>query len=245
MDKDDNPASLSSEDLVERAVADHLFFKKAAFELAHRPPSTTAAQRLMAAFGCAAAPPWLTAHLLGCIRDETGYETAREILLQAPGQLAESYAGVALARIRGTRAFDDLCQILRSAPQQRSREGAASGLARLPSTNAATVILEVALLNRIRYTVSAFTLAELRLDPAMVNDLLTTGDRRAIRLGSEIVWQFVLDSRARPSTDVSNWLDEAQAVVTASLRRVLASPAVTMSPRKRRELDAWLLGKKG
>src|SRR5262245_8536078 len=98
------PADTAGE-LIAKAVANHAFFKDVASELERLPPSRAAADAMANAFLAGTAPAWLTAHLLGCVRDKSSYALVREILLSAPGLLAESYAGPALARIGGASAF--------------------------------------------------------------------------------------------------------------------------------------------
>lgn len=158
----------------------------------------------------------LTAQLLRCIRDERGYATAREILLHAPIGSAGADAGMALARIRGEAAFDDLCDALTIAPDQAGREGAAWGLSCL-GARAAGPIRAASVDGRIRWQTGGSILAGLRIDPAVVAELLGSANEREVKLG------------------------RAQSIVAEPLRRVLASQAVTMAPRKRRALEAWLL----
>src|SRR5829696_8007388 len=108
--------------LIEMAVADHPRFKVVAAELQRRRPAREqAALRLIELHRGGAAPPWLTAHLLGCVGHPAGYATVLAILRAAPGSLAESYAGVAAVRIAGTAACDELVQIMTDAENLHSR----------------------------------------------------------------------------------------------------------------------------
>jgi len=77
-------------DLVRTAIREKVAFKLVVAELKKRPPSKTAAETVNEAYRRGDAPPWLAALLLGECRDKVGYTTAREILLSAPRQLAES-----------------------------------------------------------------------------------------------------------------------------------------------------------
>lgn len=122
-------AELDGPTLVRRAVEEHGNFKESVFELERRPPDEAATDVVLEAYRTGAAPPWLAAVLLGRTRGDRGYEVARAILHDAPGLLAESYAGPAMARIRGEGAAEDLLDAMENATQGRSRAGAAYGLA--------------------------------------------------------------------------------------------------------------------
>lgn len=231
----------TAEDLVDLAVAQHLHFKRVARELETRPPSPEGTRRLLDAYRRGAAPAWLTAHLLGCLRDDAGYEPLREILLLAPGLLAESYAGPAMARIRRDAAFLDLRQLMFDAPKVAGREGAAYGLAHLGSQQAGDAILDAALAVRIRITTAASLLVRLRIEAAPVAALMdSTEGVRHLRLASEIVRNYVLlsphDASAR------RWLEEARTSLCGPLQRVLDLPGFPMSPAKRRDLAGWIAG---
>ena len=228
----------SAEELVAIVVAEVMFFKNVGAELQRRPPDESAARALVAAFRSGQAPPWMTAYLLGCIGDEAGYDTVREILLSAPGQLAESYAGEALARIRGERAFDDLRMLLQDAPKRVSRAGAASGLAQLASPDAATAILEAALSARIGYMTAGNVLTDLPVDAHRVVLLLSSDDLRSLTLATEIVWMAVT-GELRGWKPVP-WLREARADLASALSKALANPELKMAPRKREELMAFV-----
>ena len=75
----------------------------------------------------------------------------RAILLAAPRLLAESYAGPALAKIRGLEAHDELVRFTMQSPARRSREGAAYGLAHLGTGEAAAAIIDAAVSGAIGY----------------------------------------------------------------------------------------------
>jgi hypothetical protein len=132
---------LSSVELVQRTITGEENFKAVAIEFESRPPDLAAAQRLVEAYREGRAAPWLTALLLGRLRASEGYPVTREILLAAPGQLAESYAGPAMARIRGEAAREDLLGIVMNEAPKRSREGAAYGMALLRGPGVADEIL--------------------------------------------------------------------------------------------------------
>lgn len=145
-----NVDTYSSVELVRSALNDPATFKQVDAMLAQRMPDHAAAELLIAAFEAGTAPAWLVAHLLGRIGADCGYATARAIVLAAPGQLAESYAAVAMVRIRGAQAFGDLAELLNTAPHRASREAAASGLAEFGSVEATELILAASLDQMIR-----------------------------------------------------------------------------------------------
>lgn len=161
----------------------------------------------------------------------------RGILLSAPGLLAESYAGPALARIRGDGALADLRILLHTAPKRTSREGAAAGLARLASPEAAGVIFDAALSGRIGYQTAGSLLARLPLDGHQVSTLLSRDDQDSLRLATEIVWLAAIHTSRRGST--VSWLEEVRSDLVPALRHALARPELSMAPRKRRELLEW------
>ena len=231
-----NPSKFSSEHLVEGALENLLLVKPAAAELERRPPSQEAATLVLRAFAEERAEPWLTALLLGCIGHESGYVTVREILLSE--SVWAGYAGVALARIRGERAIDDLCYALFVAPTRDGREGAARGLAGL-GPGVGTPVLAATLDGLIRWQRGAGILARLLVDATVVAELLASGNKRETKLGTEIVWDVLTTSEG----DARRWLDRAESVLMEPLRRTLASPEVNMAPRKRKALEAWVSGR--
>ncbi|MGK3991101.1 hypothetical protein WME99_49090 [Sorangium sp. So ce136] len=226
----------TSSKLVATALADHRRFKHVAAELERRVPDADAASTLVQAYRVGEAPPWLAAYLLGCIGHEVGYATAREVLLTAPGLLAESYAGPALAKILGERALPDLCALLRDAPKQVSREGAACGLGRLGSPRAEEALLEAVTTGRIRWHIAAGVLARIPIAPRRLGELLRSGETVQLRLASEIVWVALHDANSGRST----WVHDIAAELGPMIRDVLVNPALSMAPRKRAQLEAWV-----
>lgn len=229
--------SVPSSELVDKALSDHSLFKAVGAELERRDSDEGAVQRLISAFRDGQAPAWLTAHLLGCMGHDIGYDTVFEILRSAPGLLAESYAGPALVKIRGARAFDDLRRLLNGAPKRRSREGAAWGLARLPSRDSADSLFDAAQLGLIGYQTAASVLASLPVDASRVRELLSREDPSAARLATEILW-VALTSPTR-GRSVPDWLVSPSAEFVAALRDLLSAPNISMAPRKRREVAQW------
>ena len=134
--------ALPSTEIVAHVLRSHPAFKFASEIFLERPPDGPAAAALIEAFEAGTAPAWLTAHLLGCLRAPAGYEVVHRMLVSAPGLLAESYAGPALARIAGPGARADLLDLMRRGQYRRVREGALYGLALLGDASVVPVVLE-------------------------------------------------------------------------------------------------------
>ena len=223
-------------ELVESAISNHGCFKKAAQHLDALPSDPAAVEVLLGAFRIGDAPPWLTAHLLGCIGHKSGYAAAREILFAAPGMLAESYAGVALAKIGGRSALDDLTGIIREAPKRVSREGAAYGLGHLASRQAVVVLLAACREELIGWDTAGGILATLPITAAEAIALLRSDDPRDVRLGTEVISMRDGARMEEPPSWSGHDLEQLSRVVQDSLRR----SDVRMAPRKRRRLSDWV-----
>jgi hypothetical protein len=180
--------TLSSREIVERVAAHHPLFKEAARVFLEREPDDAAGMALVQAYRGGAAPAWMTAHLLGCLRAECGYDTVREILLAAPGLLAESYAGVAMARIRGFRARGELVALMGSAAHLQSREGAAYGVEQLRDPALVPAVYEAFRSGRLRKNTAAATIRNLDVSTATVTAWLASTDERDRSLGLEIAF---------------------------------------------------------
>ena len=230
--------ALPSVELVRVAVASHLDFKLVSAALGRRPADPKAAKLLIAAFRRGEAPPWLTAHLLGQLRTAVGYDTVRGILLAAPGSLAESYAGPALARIRGQEAAPDLVHILNTAPKLHSREGAAGGLEVLGTPAAAAAIFDAAASGRIRVSTGGAILGKMPFDQARVAQALLSGEERLVSLGTETAWSLATVASGRSADQrLPVWPDPS---LLDAVRTALADPRINMAPLKRSALAAWV-----
>lgn len=218
-------------ELVRYALNDPAKFKLVDAALAQCAPDPAAAELLIAAFAAGTAPAWLVAYLLGRIGADCGYSTARAIVLAAPGQLAESYAAVAMVRIRGAQTFGDLAELLNTAPQRASREAAASGLAEFGSAEAVEFILAAGQTQTIRLNIAGSLLGRLPCDQAKIAELLTSEQAHNIRLALAIVKVMALNLNvdSRPEQDL-----------IAALEQTLANPAIVMAPQTRRNLTRWI-----
>lgn len=200
-------------------------------ELDTRPPDEAGATRVIQAYEAGAAAPWLTAYLLGCVGHERGYGTARAILLAAPGSLAESYAGTALAKIRGVEAYEDLVELMNHAPQRDGRDGAAYGLVHLGTSRAAAAVLDAALSRTIHLRLAAMV-AHLPIDPTRVATLLC-GDERGVRIGIELLcsWLSDEDRVERFAADRAAWV--------GLVERALGDPELFVPRHQRELLTRW------
>jgi len=210
--------------LVELAIADHLRWKQVAAELGLRPPDPLAATALIADYRAGRSPAWLTAHLLGVLRAPIGYAVAREILLAAPGLLAESYAGPAMAKIAGAAAFDDLLGIMRDGPRLKIREGAAYGLHILQRAGTASIMLQAVVDKRIRRHTAAFIIARQADVLETVIEWLGSEDELIEALAID-VGSSLLAENAAPSAELA-W----------AMRRTLDAGRSKMAPSARTRL---------
>ena len=238
-------ARMDAPDLVRAAIRDHVSFKFAVAELKKRPPSKAAAEAVIEGYRRGDAPPWLVAVLLGDCRDKIGYATAREILLSAPRQLAESYAGVALAQIGGPEALEDLKTLMFSAPDQHSREGAAYGLEALGLPDAAPAILEAVQTGKVKCETGGRIISHKFVNEQTVIGLLQSGEKRQVRVATEIIDTCVLNiSSGIASEPAELFAFRPSRTLLALVGRVLSNPAVTMAPKKRKRLCEWWRNKR-
>lgn len=168
------------------------------------------------------------------------YATAREILLSAPRQLAESYAGVALTKIGGPEALEDLKGLMISARDLHSREGAAYGLEALGLPEAAPAILEAVQTGKVKCETGGRILGRKFVNEETVIGLLQSGDKRQVRLATEIIDACVLAiSSGYPSEPAKSFASSRSGTLLGALGLVLSNPDFTMAPRKRTRLCEW------
>jgi len=168
-------------ELVEAALADRAMdWKRALLALEPMEPDAAAAAAVVAAYEGGRCPPWAAAALLGAIGHSDGYATALAILRAAPGQLAESYAGPALAKMRGDAALPDLAAVLEDpACALRAREGAAFGLARIADARADELLLAAVDQERVRTSVAGSVACDRGTsDDALIRLLRAASPRR-------------------------------------------------------------------
>jgi len=222
---------------VKKAIANHAYFKIASRDLEKLAPDAAATQALIEAFRGRSAPAWLVAHLLGCNGHDDGYALVREILLSAPGLLAESYAGVALTKIRGNRAFDDLASLLTEAPHKASREGAAYGLRELGGPVAIRIIAAAGRDGHIKPSVAASILAKLPTPSRRVIELVDSDTERGLLIAAWLIHFRETSSSVRA---VPHWNRQETAELGDALRTALARHGGALSELRRRHLNQWL-----
>jgi len=213
---------LASDALVDLAVRENHRVVEVAEELERRAPDREAFEAIRRAYESRAMAPWMAALLLGRARVEAGYAQVRAILLEAPGLLAESYAGVALARIGGEPAFDDLAKLMMEAPRKASREGAADGLGSLRRAGTAALVLRAAREGRIRPETAASAVGDTPDARLAMKEWLGGDDTLAVRIATYAV---------------AGWLARENAVVSLELVRAfeatVRSGRVKQSPSTR------------
>lgn len=230
----------SSTGLVDLVLETHLRFKYVGAELEQRPPCGVAARQLIDAYQAGDAPPWFTAYLLGCVSHEDGYDTVRGILLDAPRMLAESYAGVALAKIRGPNAFRDLLHLTMESPTRRSREGAAYGLAHLGTEETATAILDAAVSASIGYQMGGVLVGQ-SVGAERIAELLD-GEERSRRVAIEYLTGLIRRAAGEGigSQKAAQRLVAGRGSWSAGVRGLLADEGFPMAPRQRTALTEWI-----
>jgi len=222
--------------IVSQVAANHAYFKLAAVDLEKLKPDPGATHALIEALRDGTAPAWMVAHLLGCSGHDDGYAVAREILVSAPGCLAESYAGVALAKIRGSGALDDLVSLLTEAPSKVSREGAAYGLQHLGGAVAARAVAEAGRDGHIKPNVAASVLAAVPSSGQHVLDLLDSGLERGLLIAT-----WIIEFRETASNlNVTRWTQQATRDVVRAFRGSLERHGEHLSGARRRRLDQWI-----
>ena len=224
MDGRSQMRALSSRDIVRVVVEKHLRFKTAGLVFEEREPDDESARDLIAAYREGRSPPWMTAYLLGCLRAPSAYETVKQILTTAPRLLAESYAGVAMARIRGAGAEADLREIMFDGSELRVREGAAYGLSKLDRVELVPAVRDALARKRIRRATAAHVLRCLHISVSDVLTLLRSTDEAERALGMDLAW-FVLERSQAP--DVISLIQTAMSTVH-------------LAPRTRRQLEERL-----
>jgi len=207
---------------LEKALANHAYFKVASGQLLEAPPDEGQALRLVRAYEAGEAEPWLTAHLLGCIGHDSGYDTVLAILRLSPGALAESYAGVALAKIRGEAARADLERELAEGEKRPCREGAAYGLAELGGEAGGPPVVEAIRKRLIRPQMGA-VLVDMGLLDSLALDLFESDSER----DRQVAFHAVSSALAREERATRVPSAAAKAVLRALERdRVKASPRI-------------------
>lgn len=211
--------------LVELAATKPTAFKQIGSELTRRSADPTAADALIDAYRSGRMPPWLAAYLLGCVRAPRGYAVAREVLLAAPGHLAESYAAAAMARIAGADAHDDLVDLMMAARRLRSREGAAHGLGDLGRAGTAALMLRAVQADRVRPRTAGVIVARLPDAVPLLLQWLGTDDDLIEQMAVHAAASLLASSAGSPDLTLAR-----------AIRRTLDAGRVKLAPRTREVL---------
>ena len=176
------------------AITDAINWKGAAIALARLPPDEEAAGIVVDAYQEDRIEPWLAGLLLGAIRHERGYPTALAILRRGAGMGSESYAGSAMARMWGVKAFDDLVAVLREPGlEHRVCEGAAYGLREIDDPRALQLVIEAFVQDRIRIDTAGSIAACLASEAELLSYLASVEQRyRSLALHAFFYWSASL-----------------------------------------------------
>jgi hypothetical protein len=218
----------SPSDLVRQLLADPcgpVLFKDIGARLEECAPDANVVPILDQAYREGRAQPWLTAYLLRSLRHESGYALAREILWAEPGNLAESYAATAMARMKGKQALPDLIEALHNAKRIRAREGAAYGICELGDESLVSVLLEAARAKRIRKRCPAGLVASLPRAEERLLEWLASDDKVRQEVALYACFSLCASGSLR------------NALLVQAIDRALQSQLVPIAPHLRRMLE--------
>ena len=223
--------ALDAVELVDAAIEDLLSFKKVGLRLEGMQPDEQAAKNLIAAFNRQRCEPWLAAFLLGCIGHSAGYQTVKDILLSNARSSSESYAGVAMAKIHGVRAYEDLRQILFGDHSRKVCNGAAYGMVETASTRLLNDLLTAFSEGRLsRRDVSGHA-ANCNPDDEWLLDLVRSSDPNQHKLASAIIEIMVSPNftHRRPGKSVAE-----------AINARMCDGSLSMNSHRRATLVAWI-----
>lgn len=206
-----------------------------------RTPKEAPAAIALAAYEAGTLSEARLVELLGSIGHAAGYEMARTLLLTSEDRDTCDQAGLAMARILGRRAEDDLTLALRIAPTREGREGAVLGFCELGSEEGAASVAEAGLDGRIRVRVAARSMMRLPFDAEHWLELLEAPDLRARRLATEVVYELL--SSVAFEGPGAHELEQLGDRGKEAVRRALADGELYMLPDKREQLTTWVAPK--
>ncbi len=225
-------------DLVQLAIEEPRRARLIGMALASHQPTEAPAALLQAALDRDAIRPDIAVELLGCVRHRAGYSLARSCLYNADRRDAAFAAGIAMARIAGPEADSDLIVALWAAPEREGREGAALGLCEIGEAHHAAAIFRAAREGKIRARVAAGCAIQLPFDPELHLELLRSEDRGDRRLGTELVYELLVQSGDETELRLRELGEEAKWAVQLCLE----DAELYMLPDKREALEAWVYG---
>jgi hypothetical protein len=183
-----------------------------------------------------ALPPERIAELLGCVGHGSGYPTVHALLRGSEEPDVCAAAGVACARLLGSRAEADLLLALNVAELRATREGAALGLCELGTAEAAASVAEAGRVGRIRIRVAARCAARMPFDADLWLSILEAPDSRSRRLATEVVYELLAHASDHASVGA---LDDLGQRGKQAVRRALEDTELYMLPDKRELLARW------
>lgn len=225
-------------DLVQLAIDEPRRARLIGMALAGHQPTEAPAALLQSALDRDAIRPDIAVELLGCVRHRAGYALARACLYNADRRDAAYAAGITMARIAGPEADADLTVALWVAPEREGREGAALGLCELGEPHHADAIFRAARDGKIRARVAAGCSLQLPFDPQLHLELLRSEEVADRRLGTELVYELIVQSSNEAGLRLRELGDEAK----WAIQLCLEDDALYMLPEKREALEAWAYG---
>ena len=231
MSQDNSLAEMDAVALVDAAIEDRTRFKKIGMELDAMQPDEHAAQKLIAAFRRHRCEAWLTAYLLGCVGHRVGYETAKSILLSNAGSSSESYAGVAMAKMLGVAAYDDLREIVFGDHHRKIRQGAAYGMADTSSSRLLDDLL--AALDEQRLSRKDVSWHAARCNPTddWLLDLISSNSVQHQKLACATIELMVSPNSTHRTPGH---------LVASSVQKLLNDQSFSINPKRRDNLLEWI-----
>ncbi len=213
-------------ELAQQVIARRRFIKKLGPQIEDLPPDKKATEYVIAEYGQGRVEPWLAAYLLGCIADQSGYDTVRNILLRREGK---RYAGSALAKIGGNGAYEDLLDIMFNCENGLVRREAAYGVARLASDRTAGDFKEAYQRRLLLRQFAAYQIAKCGPDGDFLLALLHSDYARDQKLALAVIEDLISENQLMPPGKR----------VAATVSHLLQNEAVQTNPSRRQIILRW------
>lgn len=222
-------------EIVQQAIIDQDRFPEIAGQLREFAPDFEATRWLCQAYRAGQVSAAQTAYLLGCLRHETGYDTALQILQGNFRQSSEVYAGEALFLIGGQNAYHDLRSLMLEHPHILVRQGAASGLALFRAADVVPDFLQAFYEGKLWPKDVALHVAGCHPSETQLLSLLQAEDEQAQALGLHIVEPLIAAENLALGPGES---------VKKEVARLLAAPVFRPKRKHVRSLYLWAAGRK-
>jgi len=217
--------------LIDAAISGDRPWKQIGDKLSKLPADSDGAQRLVIAYRDGSCEPWMTAFLLGCVGDATGYETAQEILVSDAGSLSGSYASVAMAKMRDLEAYPDLLKILNVDHRRRVRNDAVYGMATLSPPHLLDDLYNAFSEGRLSRQFASWRIAYCEPSDDWLVTVLNSNEINDRKLGCAVIDAMLRDNTPMPNPGFS---------VTAPVKLCLEASEHTMSSSRRKLLLEWI-----